>query len=285
MERHVLEAGIDLELTMTSGQTFNWNRVEGDFFEGGKEKFYTFKKDEPLIVEQKDGEIIAETPLSREEVEKTLGIRKDLDEIFETFPEDERLEKARREFSGLRVLEDEFFPTLVGYLLSPQNRIQRIKKLHDEIAERWGETVQFNGYTLRKFPSPEQLEATEEELREIGTGYRAPYVVESTQKVREGFGPEKVRSMEYEEAREEMKTLHGVGDKVADCVLLFSLGFLEAAPLDTWAKKVVEQFYPEIHASGYEETSRNFRKRFGNYSGYAQEYLFHAARNEVLEVD
>jgi N-glycosylase/DNA lyase len=276
----------DLEETMTCGQTFCWHRIDGKLYEDGKPHFYTFRNQKPLIVEQKDnGDIIAETELPREEVEEALGLHHDLEEIFDTFPEDENLEKARDELWGLRIVQDEFFPCMISYLLSPQMRIPRIKKMHNNIARKYGEEVEVNGRKLLRFPTPEELaEATEEELRELGTGYRAKYIVETMKILQSDFNHEEMGDMQYEDAREYMKQLYGVGDKVADCVLLFSKGFYEAYPIDTWANQALKENYPDLHSDDYDDVSRNMREHFGEYSGYAQEYLFHAARNDIIDV-
>lgn len=275
----------DLELTMTCGQTFCWHRVDGELYGSGGSRFYTFRNGEPLIVEQQGETLFAETELSREEVEKALGVHHDIEEIFSTFPRDERVEKARKELEGLRIVSDEFFPCLVSYLCSPQMRIPRIKQMHDDIAREYGEEVEVDGERLLRFPTAEELSAaTEKELRDLSVGYRAPYIVRSTEFFRNGFDHRRLRDMSYENAREEMKQFHGVGDKVADCVLLFSLGFTEAYPLDTWAMKAVKRHYPELHSEKYGEASRNLREYFGEHAGYAQEYLFHAARNDIIKV-
>jgi len=216
-----------------------------------------------------------------------LGLHHDLEEMFEEFPEDSPLEKARDEYWGLRIIQDEFFPCLISYLCSPQMRIPRIKEMQNKIAKKkYGTKVEFNDMEVYRFPTPEELsEATEDELRELGVGYRAKYIVESVKIIQEtDFNHEDIKNMEYSEAREEMKRLYGVGDKVADCVLLFSLGFIEAAPIDTWGYKVLESHYPDLHTDDYDQLSENLREYFGEKAGYAQEYLFHAVRNDVLEV-
>ncbi|MFB6145763.1 MAG: DNA-3-methyladenine glycosylase [Candidatus Nanohaloarchaea archaeon] len=275
----------DLELTLTCGQTFCWYRIDGELYGEGKPEFYTFREGDMVIVEDKGDVIEVETDLPEEKVKETLGIDHDLEKIFETFPSEEPLEKAREEFWGLRIVQDEFFPTLISYLCSPQMRIPRIKEMHNAIAEAYGEEVEYSGVKGYRFPTPGELgEATEDELRELGVGYRAKYIVESTKMMNEGFDPGEVECMEYSQARERMKELYGVGDKVADCVLLFSLGFLDAYPIDTWAQQSLEKHYPELVGEDYEATSENIRDHFGKYSGYAQEYIFHAARNGILEV-
>lgn len=300
MKEYSLKAeSFDLELTLTCGQTFCWHRVDGKLYQQEAEgqrtseaedspepHFYTFRDDKPLIVKQKNnGEIIARTELERSEVEKALGLHKDLEEVFSTFPEDENLEKAREQLWGLRIVQDEFFPCLISYLCSPQMRISRIKQMHNEIAEKFGEVREVDGIEMRRFPSLEELsEASEEDLRELGVGYRAKYIVESIKILQEDFEQEKFEELDYEEAREHMKSLYGVGDKVADCVLLFSQEYHEAYPIDTWVKKALEENYPDLHSEDYEEASQNMRDYFGEHAGYAQEYLFHAVRNDVIDV-
>ncbi|WP_414837739.1 DNA-3-methyladenine glycosylase family protein [Candidatus Nanosalina sp. VS9-1] len=286
MERYVLDdEDFDLELTMTCGQTFCWHRVAGTLYEDGEPHFYTFRKNKPIIIEDTDEGLVARTELPREEVEEAVGLDRDLQEIFSTFPDDRKLEKAREELWGLRIIQDEFFPCLISYLCSPQMRIPRIKEMHNKMAEKFGETRMIDGIEMRRFPTLEELaEASEDDLRDLGIGYRAKYIVETVKILQEtDFDPEEVRGMEYEEAREEMKNLYGVGDKVADCVLLFSLGFYEAYPIDTWASQLIEEQYPELFSDDYEEISKNVREYFGEDAGYAQEYLFHAARKGILE--
>ena len=283
MNVHEIHApNFDLELTMTCGQTFCWHRTEGELYGEGDSKFYTFRKDKPIIVEKKDEKIVAETELSEEEVKEALGLDRSLEDIYSTFPDDEKLSNARDQLEGLRIINDEFFPCLISYLCSPQMRIPRIKEMHNSIAEKYGEKVSHEGNEYLRFPTVEELsEASEEDLRDLGLGYRAKYVVE-TVKILEEEGL--TISDDYEKAREDLKNLYGVGDKVADCVLLFSMNFHESYPLDTWALKTVEKHYPELHSEDYDEASRNLREYFGPYSGYAQEYLFHAARKGLIEV-
>jgi len=287
MKEFSLDAeNFDLEATMTCGQTFCWHRISGKLYEDGKPHFYTFRDGKPLIVEQKNsGEIIAKTELDKSEVEEALGLHKDLESVFSTFPEDENLSTAREELWGLRIIQDEFFPCLISYLCSPQMRIPRIKEMHNKMAEEFGEVREINGVEMRRFPTLEELsKASEDQLRELGVGYRAKYIVESVKILQEDFNVQKFEDLNYEESREYMKDLYGVGDKVADCVLLFSLGFHEAYPIDTWAQKALEKNYPELHTGDYSDTSRNMREYFGKHAGYAQEYLFHAAREGIIDI-
>lgn len=275
----------DLELTLTCGQTFCWNRINGELYGEGKPEFYTFRSGKPIIVEDKGDIIEVQTSHTKKEVKKALGMDKDLNKIFSSFPEDKILEKAEQKLWGLRIVQDDFFPCLISYLCSPQMRIPRIKKMHNKIAEKYGEKTEINGSTAYKFPTPKQLsKASEEDLRELGVGYRAKYIHKSTKIILENFGPQELSKMNYEEALEEMKELYGVGNKVGDCVLLFSAGFYEATPLDTWAQQVIQKHYPKLHSDKYQECSKNIRNQYGEYSGYALEYLFHAGRQGIIDL-
>ncbi len=270
---------IDLVETLESGQTFVWRRqTDGDGFstavEGEGVRVYQDDHEEGVRYET--------TGASEKAVRRLLGLDDPLDEIHDEISHDELVRRGIDEYPGLRVVNDEFFACTVSFIISAQNRIPRIKSLVDEIRRRYGEPIE--GYDAYVFPSPETLaEAGEEELREIGLGYRAPYVVETARMVADGeVDPGEVRRMEYVDAHDEVKRLMGVGDKVADCILLFSLGFNEAVPIDTWIDEAIETYYPDLAGSSYSETSENFRDYFGEYAGYAQNYIFHYIRNHEI---
>lgn len=277
----------DLETTMTCGQTFCWHRVEGDLYGEGESKFYTFRKNKPLIVHQEDDMLMVETELPRSEVEKALGLHHDLEEVFENLPDDQPIRDAREEYWGLRILQDEFLPCLISYICSSQMRIERIKEMFDEMCREFGEVVEYQDHELLKFPELSDLaEQSEEEFRELGVGYRAKYIEKTVEILQEeDIDPIELAELDYHDAKEEVKKLHGVGDKVADCVLLFSIGFYESIPFDTWIKKALSTHYPDLYSEDYNDASENMREYFGEHAGYAQEYLFHAARNNVIEVE
>jgi N-glycosylase/DNA lyase len=156
-------------------------------------------------------------------------------------------------------------------------RVERIHGMQGRLAREYGEPVEFDGRTYFAFPTPAQLAAaTEADLRDLSLGYRAPYVQRTAEMVAEGVAhPDDAREMTYDDAREYLTQFVGVGEKVADCVLLFALDFLEAVPLDTWIRTAIEEYYPECERGNYADTSRAIRERFGGeYAGYAQTYVF-----------
>jgi N-glycosylase/DNA lyase len=272
-----IDERIDVANTLESGQSFLWTR-EG---EDEERPWYTAVVDgEGIRVrDAPEGGVEYETTgLGGSRVRELLGLDDDLDEVHDAVTDDERVARAVEEYGGMRVVSDPFFPCAVSFIVSAQNRIPRIRKLVNEMARKWGEPVEGYGHG---FPDPETIaEVGEEPLRELGLGYRAPYVAESARLVAdERVDPDGIRRLPYDEAHDAVQELVGVGDKVGDCILLFSLGFGEAVPLDTWMLQVVENHYPEMDGGTYSKTSDAFRERFGEHAGYAQNYLFHYERH------
>ncbi|MDZ7745472.1 MAG: 8-oxoguanine DNA glycosylase [Halobacteriales archaeon] len=287
-----LAGGFDMQATVESGQTYLWDRADGRMFKDdqawGSGAWYhtalpaTFTdSDEPQVVRarQHDRHIEweASTPNAPELLTHLLRFDDDLDAIIDDCPDLSLLERAFAEYRGMRLVRDPVFPCLISFICSAQMRVERIHGMCMRLAEQYGDTVAFDGETYAAFPTPEQLaQATEADLRDLSLGYRAPYVQRTAEMVADGEAdPEHARDLDYEDAREHLTQFVGVGDKVADCVLLFSLDFLEAVPLDTWIQTVIEEYYPDCDGPNYAETSRRIRRQFGDrYAGYAQTYVF-----------
>ena len=136
---------------------------------------------------------------------------------------------------------------------------------------------------LYGIPGPEAVAgATESELRALGAGYRAPYLIETARAVCEGFPLDELRDMPYEEAHARLTALKGVGDKVADCVLLFGCGHAEAFPVDTWVAKLLHEWFGMRGSRRH--LARMARERFGAHGGILQQFLFHAARTGAVKL-
>ncbi len=168
---------------------------------------------------------------------------------------------------GIRILHQEPWETLCSFIISQNNNIPRIKKIISALCENFGEKVE-GGHA---FPTPEALvEAGEERIFALKTGFRAGYIADAARRVASGeIDLAAVAAAEtYEEAERELLQIRGVGPKVAACALLFGFGKSEAFPVDTWMKKVAERHFPR----GLDH------KRFGKHAGIAQQYLFYMER-------
>jgi N-glycosylase/DNA lyase len=308
METGVIDAatlpgGFDLQATVESGQSYLWRREDGRMYEadapyGGSAWYYTVVDDEVIRARQEGTEVEWESTTDAEPyLFDLLRLDDDLSAIVDTSPDDDLIREAYDIYRGMRLVRDPPFGCLVSFICSAQMRVSRIHSMVTALATEYGTPIEFDGRTYDAFPTPEQLAAaTEAELRDLGLGYRAPYVQRTAEMVADGEAhPADARDLPYEEARDYLTQFVGVGDKVADCVLLFSLDFLEAVPLDTWIRSTIEDYYPEADRGNYADTSRAIRKRFGattdaagdgssetdvtgRYAGYVQTYVFHHLR-------
>ncbi|ARS88521.1 DNA-3-methyladenine glycosylase family protein [Natrarchaeobaculum aegyptiacum] len=280
-----LSGGLDLYRTLESGQTYLWRRSDGAMYGGEPAPggwYSTVVDDEVVRVRQHDGLLEWESTTDAAPlVRRLLRLDDDLEAIAAAAPDDSLVRESYGAHEGMRLVEDDPFGCLISFICSAQMRVSRIHGMVSTLASEYGDAVAFDGETYYAFPTPDQLAAaTEAELRDLGLGYRAPYVVRTAEMVTDGEAhPAEARDLEYEAAREYLTQFVGVGDKVADCVLLFSLGFDEAVPLDTWIRSAIEEYYPDCDRGNYAETSRAIRERLGGeYAGYAQTYLFHHLR-------
>ena len=292
-----LDGGFDLQATLECGQSYLWRRADGRMYEepnaAGGDAWYhvalpstATETNEPEIIRLRQVDELLEweasTPNAYARIEELLRLDDDLEAVLAATPDDPLIERAYEAYRGLRLVRDPPFASLVSFICSAQMRVARIHEMQVSLAEQYGESVAFDGETYRAFPTAERLAAASEaDLRELSLGYRAPYVERTAEMVADGEAhPGEARDLAYEAARESLTRFVGVGRKVADCVLLFSLGHLRAVPLDTWIRTAIEEHYPDCERGSYEETSRAVRERLGgDYAGYAQTYVFNWLRN------
>ncbi|MFQ3477035.1 DNA-3-methyladenine glycosylase 2 family protein [Halonotius sp. F2-221B] len=291
-----LAGPFDLQSTVESGQSYLWSRLDGKMYTtddayGGQAWYETVVppldgvSDEQAVVRvrQVDDRIEWESTTDAVAIlTHLLRLDDDLHEIRADAPDEPLFDRAFEQYRGMRLVRDPPFACLISFICSAQMRVGRIHGMQQRLAAEYGETVDFDGRTYQAFPTPESLAArTEAELRDLSLGYRAPYVQRTAAMVADGeANPAAAVGRSYEAAREYLTQFVGVGDKVADCVLLFSLGYLEAIPLDTWIRTAIEEYYPDCEQGNYTATSRAIRERFGGaYAGYVQTYVFHYLRN------
>lgn len=188
--------------------------------------------------------------------------------ISQINPNDAYLVNAAEFGSGLRILRQDLWEMIVSFLISQQNNIVRIRRCIQNICEKYGqERENFRGEVYYAFPRPEALaELDEDALKECNLGYRSKYVVRTAKAVADGsVNLEKIQEMTYKKAKEELLGLFGVGEKVADCICLFALHYLQSFPVDTHIKQALEQHY-----------KRGFpKRRYKGFEGVIQQYIFY----------
>jgi N-glycosylase/DNA lyase len=219
----------------------------------------------------------------------------DLQKISASIGKDAHIRKALSAFWGLRLIRQEPWECLISYICATYKNIPAIRHMLLQLSRKFGEKKVFDGCAFFTFPTPEKLAcASEKSLATCGLGYRAKYVQATSKRIFEkDFELESLRQLSYEQAKNQLCSLAGVGPKVADCVLLFSLGKTEAFPVDRWVERVIlnhyaRQLQPELAQrlsrregltnSDYALLNAFGRRYFGEYAGYAQEYLYHYER-------
>jgi len=276
----------NLDVTLCCGQVFMWEK-KGDWW-------YGIVRDQAFKIRQVNAEL--EFANADEKfIENYFGFSDDLQKICAIIGKDEHIRKAIREFWGLRIVRQDPWECFISYICATYKSIAAIKNMLLKLSKKFGEKISFDGCDFYIFPTPEKLaKTTESNLMECGLGYRAKYVLETSKKIVDNdFDLEGLRKMSYQQAKKELTNFPGVGLKVADCILLFSLGKREAFPVDVWVKRAIFKHYAaqfsnafiekistqeSISNSEYEKLNAFGRNYFGDYAGYAQEYLYHYER-------
>ena len=193
------------------------------------------------------------------------------------------MEKAVEFGSGIRLLRQEPWETLISFILSSNNRIPRIMKIVEDISRFYGRELEYGGRGYYGFPDVQSLAACSlEQIQACRAGYRCGYIHRTAAKVASGeFDLQKLAGLETAEARNYLMQLYGVGSKVADCVLLYSGTRYDVFPTDLWVKRVMEELYFKREAS-FKEIQQFAAENFGEYAGIAQQYLFYYAREQRI---
>jgi N-glycosylase/DNA lyase len=201
-------------------------------------------------------------------------------EVFATFPADPWLEKARAFSPGLRIMRQEPWETLCNFICSSLKQIVQIEQINHELRRAFGDEI---GQGLHSFPEASRLaEVTEASLRACKLGFRARHLFVAARQIASSeVSLERIATLPTAEAREQLTRIRGVGEKVANCILLFAYGRAEVFPIDVWVDRVLRRLYFNNSQRVKQDRLRDFaNSHFGPYRGYAQQFLFHWIRND-----
>ena len=269
---------LDLRSTLLSGQAFRW-RAEDGWYKGvvsGKAVRLRSTAEGVEVDAAQDGDGALAL-----KVRDYLSLDTDIKVIYRAMSFDGRLRDAIDRYPGMRVLRQDPWECLVSFICSSASNIPRITRNIESICESFGAPVDGASSGLHAFPAPEALavDGAAKRMRELGLGYRADYVASTARSIADGeVDLMSLRESPYEAALEALMSLDGVGDKVANCVMLFSLDKPEAFPVDTWIDKAMREWY----LGGTKLPPKKMRlwamEHFRGYAGYANHYLFHDRR-------
>lgn len=266
---------IDIDNSINSGQVFLWKKI--------KKNWYGIDGQNILKINQ-GGKIesIQNT--------KTDFFRKndDIQKIIKSISKDKTVKKAISQYEGLRLFNQDPFQCMISFIISSNSNIQKIKNSLEKISKKFGTKLVVQNEEFYLFPKPEKIaKASINEIKTCGVGYRAPFIKEAAKMVTsKKINFEYLKNSDYNETKRNLRLIPGVGNKVADCIMLFSLNKLDAFPLDTWMIKILEKYYSnEFHIETktitekqYEILHKKIVDYFGPYCGYAQQFLFKMER-------
>ena len=266
---------INIDNSINSGQVFLWEKNGNDW--------YGINGQDILKI-NKNG--IIKSLLNS----KTNFFRKNdnMQEIIKSISKDEIVKKSVKQYVGLRIFKQDPFQCMISFIISSNSNIQKIKSSLEKISKKFGKKVKIQNKEFFLFPKPEKLaNASIEEIKKCGVGYRAPFIKQASKMiVLKKINFKYLEKCDYQEAKKNICVIPGIGNKVADCILLFSLNKLEAFPLDTWMIKILEKYYSNqfnietktITEKQYQILHEKIVNYFGPYCGYAQQFLFKMER-------
>ena len=266
---------INIDNSINSGQVFLWEKNGTDW--------YGINGQDILKINENG---IIKSILNS----KTNFFRKNdnMQEIIKSISKDETVKKSVKQYEGLRIFKQDPFQCMISFIISSNSNIQKIKNSLEKISKKFGKKVKIQNKEFFLFPKPEKLaNASIEEIKKCGVGYRAPFIKQASKMiVLKKINFKYLEKCDYQEAKKNICLIPGVGNKVADCILLFSLNKLEAFPLDTWMIKILEKYYSNqfniktktITEKQYQILHEKIVNYFGPYCGYAQQFLFKMER-------
>ncbi len=253
----------DLALTLDCGQAFRWVQTGEDEWHG-----VAFSKPITLKKTDKGIEFIGTNKDDFENIwSPYFDLERDYDILCNRFRADRCLSEAVDTCYGIRLLRQEPWEAICSFIISQNNNIPRIKGIIDRLCHLLGEPLGNDDYS---FPSAQKIaESGVEALAPIRAGFRAKYIIDAAEKVANGeIDIQKIYALTIDEGRDELIKIKGVGEKVAQCSLLYGFGKVDAFPVDVWVKRIMSELYPD----GLPECVNGVR-------GIAQQYLFHWRRN------
>lgn len=259
-----------LEYTLSCGQLFRVSKVEDWYYITVRDRIFKVRQS-PAYLEF-DG-------VSKEFLMYYFALDEPYSTILTQINKDPHINSAIKRYYGLRIIRQDPWECLISFLCSSAANIPKITLNLEMLSRSFGKKIELNEFEQYSFPNPGELNNYEQILL-AKTGFRAKYIKIANSLVSEDF-LKSLRKLSYGEAKQTLKNIPGIGDKIADCILLFSLGFTEAFPIDTWMKKILQKLYFKNKVTSNKELSAFGVKYFGKYAGYAQQFLYIFARNSI----
>ena len=255
---------LDIIKTFECGQCFRWNADENGVYTGVAGPY-------PARVWEESNSVYISSSAPIEFWQNYFDLSTDYSSADESFMTVPYLDKCTAYGKGIRILNQDPWEALCSFIISQCNNIKRIKGIVERLCTLCGDEISFEGETYYAFPSAITLSSmTEQDLSCLRSGYRAPYIISAAKAVSSGsLDIEALKLCSCIEAKKELLKLNGIGDKVANCAVLFGLHHMEAFPIDVWIKRALKEHFPP----GFDPAS------LGDFAGLAQQYIFYYIRS------
>ena len=253
-----------LQDTLECGQFFRFTKVIHTYLVQSSNRIFSLRQ---------KGDILFYEGAEEAFLIDFFRLNDDLDSILKEIDRDRVIHRAIEESRGLRLIRQEPWECLISFLFSSAKAIPHVRSIIEELCRTCGKRIPWGGYVGYGFPEPLSIGCSNR-LGSLKAGFRTSYLIKTSQSIDLDW-LHALKGIPYQDARKELMNLSGVGKKIADCILLYSLDFLEAFPMDTWIKKGLQKFYFKGKRVGEKEMEEFVSNYFGQYAGYAQLYLYH----------
>jgi N-glycosylase/DNA lyase len=259
----IIVTDFDLEKTLKCGQLFRYDNIDNAYLISHRDRLFKVRQEKSILLF---------SGVDREFVSDFFRLEDDYKTIINSISKDEFMRKVIVQNYGMRIMRQDPWECLISYLCSARNKIPKIKQNLSMISKTFGSPISHHDYEGFSFPKPGRI-SNHEALRACKIGFRSEFIHQVNKNIDEKRLID-LRNASYEDAKSELTKIKGIGDKIADCISLFSLDKLHSFPIDTWIRKaMIEQYFGGKNTS--DNKIRAFASEyFGEFRGYANQYLF-----------
>ena len=265
--KSIVAHDFNLDHTLECGQFFRYHKHNGIYYVSHRARLFK--------IQQKGTKLFYQN-CTKQFLTDFFRLDDDYKTITKSISKDAHIRNAIKSLYGLRIIRQDPWECLISYLCSSNANIPKIKMNLRLLAQEYGSKIALDEFSSYTFPKPGEL-TNLKKLNRCKVGFRAKYIEKVNNKI-EYKTLKKMRNMDYLNAKEELIRLPGVGDKIADCVLLFSLDKLNAFPVDVWVQRVVQELYFKKKKVTKAQVREFGQSYFGEYAGYANQFLFYYRR-------
>jgi len=270
-------AEFSLKHSLECGQIFRWNYLDGWYYVVVRDNVIKIRQDNDNLMFTGNNEKV-----NKEFIGNYFRLDDDYIKIIKNINKDKIIEKAINAYPGLRLIRQDPWECLMSYVCSSITKIPMIKRNLNEMSKYFGREIIFDDKVFYSFPNVGDVN-DKNKIKKCGVGFRCDYLYKINNMINKNKDYfNEIKKLDYESAKKELLKLPGVGEKIADCVLLFSLDFTQAFPVDTWVRKfMVNNYFDNDKKANNNKIGEFARDYFGEHAGYAQELLFYYNRTKA----